>query len=145
MRSKLYILLRMRSFFHHWWKDIFSPDVHELHLKSWHSEKISFQPSFYFVYEFELGTCFLHEMSLSTASGLKVQFRGFRIGLQIFSIKMANVVILYNFMFFQTVSTKQSTKQNTKIAATVSPSVHYGQWWASYFYKVPELLYFSYL
>jgi hypothetical protein len=33
MHSKLYILLRMQSFFHHWWKDIFSPDVHELHLK----------------------------------------------------------------------------------------------------------------
>jgi hypothetical protein len=28
-------------------------------------------------------------------------------------------------MFFQTVSTKQSLKQNTKIVATVSPAVHY--------------------
>ncbi len=45
--------------------------------------------------------------------GPKVWFQGFQISLQIFSIKQAIVSFLSNFMFYQTVSTKQSLKQNT--------------------------------
>ncbi len=53
MRSGLCILLRMRYALHLWWKDFFSLSVHELHLKSWIFEKISFHPTFHFVYESE--------------------------------------------------------------------------------------------
>ncbi len=52
IRTILYILLRMRSSFHQWWKYIFSTCVQESHLKSWLFKKISFQLSFHFVYEF---------------------------------------------------------------------------------------------
>ncbi len=52
MRSSVHFLLRMRSTFHHWWKDIFSPCVYDSRLKSWLFRKISFQWTFHFVSEF---------------------------------------------------------------------------------------------
>ncbi len=85
-------------------------------------------------------------MRLSTLCGLHrdteqiAWFQGFQINLQVFLIKNCKCrVILSNFMFFQTVTTKQSLKISTKIVAAVSPAVHYDLWKDS----SPRKVYFS--